>query len=419
MKALEVKDLVVEVNGYTIINGFNLNLNKGEVAVIAGPPGSGKTTLLKVIAGIIPYLYNRYSVRGFIRVLGLEPYQAVEKGLVAYVPQDPVTYNISPWIINEYHLTHTFINTSTIGFAKNSLGMRVDQLSLGQLYRFISAMALSSNAKLLLLDEPTSHLDSESLEEFMELVRNIALTQGLTILLVDHRVKVLEKYVDYTIYMSSYRNPTQIRGRPRTPRRNGTRVLLEVVDVSIGYGKALLDNINIALRRGEIILVHGRNGVGKTTLAKTIVGILKPLKGEIRVNGKLFYIPQSPVYWFSHRTVREELGFYHTIGGRRLGLDQIVEAIGIKSILEKHTYTLSIGEARLLSIALAIASGADIEVIDEPLIGLDDYEALRLVDVLLDMSRCGVLVFSHSKLFSKIADRVYEVRGRKLVEATS
>ena len=417
MKAVEVRNLVVEINGYTIINNFNLSINKGEIVLITGPTGSGKTTLLKVIAGIIPHLYNKYNVKGIIRVLGLEPRQAVEKGLIAYVPQDPIAYNISPWIISEQNLT-TPIDSYSPGFT-GDLNVRVDQLSLGQLYRFTSTMALNGNVKVLLLDEPTSHLDSESLENFMKHARRLVRTQKLTILLVDHRVKVLESYTDYIIYMPSHRNSVQTPRQLHVPRRSSNRVLLEVVDVSVGYSKPLLNNVSLTVKEGEVVLVYGRNGVGKTTLAKTIAGILKPLKGEIKINGRLFYIPQSPIYWFSHRTAREELRFYHAIGDRRLSLDQIVETIGIEEILEKHTYTLSIGEARLLSIALAMASGADIIILDEPIIGLDDYESLRLVNTLLYTSKRSILVFSHSKLFSRIANKVYEIRGRKIIEATS
>ncbi len=412
-----MRNLVVEINGYTIINNFNLNVNKGEIVLITGPTGSGKTTLLKVIAGIIPHLYSKYNVKGVIRVLGLKPRQAVEKGLIAYVPQDPTAYNISPWIISEQYLTSP-MNSYSLGFT-GDLNVRVDQLSLGQLYKFVSTMALSGKVKVLLLDEPTSHLDSESLENFMKHARRLVRTQKLTILLVDHRVKVLESYTDYTIYMPSHKNSTQIPRQLHIPRRSGNRVLLEVVDVSVGYSRPLLDNVNLTVKEGEVVLVYGRNGIGKTTLAKTIAGILKPLKGEVKINGRLFYIPQSPIYWFSHRTVREELRFYHAIGDRRLSLDQIVETIGIEEILEKHTYTLSIGEARLLSIALAMASGADIIILDEPIIGLDDYESLRLVNTLLYTGKRSILVFSHSKLFSRIADKVYEIRGRKIIEVAS
>lgn len=408
MKSVVVEDLSISIGDYTIVDEFNLHVEEGEVVLLAGPVGSGKSTILRSIAGIIPGLYPRFKVSGKISIYGLDPVEAVNNGLVAYVPQDPYQFFIGSTLAEELEFSRAGCMEHYLR-KKTRRDVYIDQLSSGELYKLLLAGAICSRARILLIDEPTGYLDDNELAVCIDSLRELACREDLTVLIADHRVDVLGSIVDRVIYLRRYPQVEQESMQDLSLGYRGREgVVLETRKLSIGYDKPLVKDIDLAIESGEIVLVYGRNGSGKTTLAKTIAGILKPLAGVVRVYGRLFYVPQKPIYWFAHDTVYGELEYYACVYGYR-ELDKLVNILGLRDLLTRHPYTLSIGEARILSLALAIASQPDLVVIDEPLIGLDDYWLKKLVSILLNITShgTGILLLSHSSRLEDIASRSY------------
>lgn len=345
----------------------------------------------------------------------MNPREAVERGLIAYVPQDPHLFFISEhvrdelkYVINDLSLIKKKLSNE---FIPN--GSRIDQLSDGQLYRLLLLIAMLSKARILLFDEPTAHLDSEGLINFVKKLRSLVKKEGVSAIIVDHRVNILKDFVDNIIYTRRY---TQKTFRYKRNSKSVTKdIILETNNLSVGFNKPLIEDINITIRSGETILICGRNGSGKTTLAKTLAGILKPIKGKIIINGNSFLIPQSPIYWFAYETVIGELKYYSKIY-KFSDVDNLINVVGLKEVLYRNPYTLSVGEARLLALSLAYIAKPKLLILDEPLLGLDDHTLQYVVEFLTKVKFSAIVIMSHNDKLRSIADKCYLIKDRKLIE---
>ncbi len=390
--AVIAEDLSVSVNDHEILSGFNVVVPKGSILLLSGPSGSGKTTLLKVMAGLIPELYPKYVVSGNVSVFGLEPSQALREGLVAYVPQDPSSYFLNASVATE--LLYAGISTASVDIPVNKL---MHELSDGQLYRLLLTVATSSGAKLLLLDEPTSHIDPWTLPQVMGMLREFC-ARGGSVVLVDHRVEVLRGFIDAHVVLRGreWRFPSLgLRRSVRcgSPSNARTAVMLHDVWVSL-TGLSVLKGVTFEVRRGSAFSVVGRNGVGKTTLLRVVSGLLSPDRGVVRVSGRVFYVPQVPVRWFSSDTVRGEVELFARAWGFRDSVDEVLDAFHLDGVGDRHPFTLSVGESRRLALALAYVSSADVVVLDEPGLGLDPSARESLIDCLSAMMGEGTTVLT-------------------------
>lgn len=199
---IEIVDLWFSYNGTPVLKDVNLSVKEGDFLAIIGPNGGGKTTLVKLILGLLK------PRKGIIRVLGEKPLQAVP--MVGYVPQD-IHFNKSFPI--------TAFNTVLMGVIKGGGGFKrfsqkdretarqalervgmwgyrdrqMGDLSGGQRQRVFMARAIVSNPKILLLDEPTSSVDTKGQTEFYEFLKEI--NNEVTIVVVSHDIMVLSSYV--------------------------------------------------------------------------------------------------------------------------------------------------------------------------------------------------------------------------------
>jgi len=204
---ISFKDVCVYYHDLMALCDVNLEIKRGEFHSIIGPNGAGKTTLIKVILGLIK------PDRGEVKVLGREPWKSNMSGRkLGYVPQ-VMSIDVSfPVNVREVVMMGRY---GKIGLLKpprepdrekayesmKKVGIEdlenrsLSQLSGGQRQRVFLARALSSEPEILILDEPTTGVDSATTESFYELLRTLKKT-GMTILIVSHDIGVVAAHVD-------------------------------------------------------------------------------------------------------------------------------------------------------------------------------------------------------------------------------
>jgi zinc transport system ATP-binding protein len=176
-------------------------------------------------------------------------------------------------------------------------------------------------------------------------------------------------------------------------------------------GRQILDNIDLELRRGEILTLIGPNGAGKTTLVRILLGLLKPVSGDIwRKSGLRFgYVPQR---LHIERVLPLRVRDFLLLAGRfdQNRLCESLDEVGMQHLLDSQLQSISGGELQRVLLARALLRQPDVMVLDEPGQGVDIlgqralYQTIRNIR---DRHNCGVLMVSHDlHLVMASTDRV-------------
>jgi iron complex transport system ATP-binding protein len=203
---LDVQSLVVRYGLRVALNGVSFSLNSGEVLAVIGPNGAGKTSLLRALSGIQPAESGQMLLDGR-DVAKLSPVERAR--WMAVVPQarqlpalftgyQTVMLGRTPHINwlgrtlpqDEAAVHQAMQRTGTLELAER----RVDELSGGEQQRLLLARALAQGSPLLLLDEPTTHLDLHYQISLMDNIRSLAHDDGLAVLLVTHDLHLVARY---------------------------------------------------------------------------------------------------------------------------------------------------------------------------------------------------------------------------------
>jgi ABC-type branched-subunit amino acid transport system ATPase component len=218
-------------------------------------------------------------------------------------------------------------------------------------------------------------------------------------------------------------------------------VLLRAESITAGYGKmAILHDVTVEVRAGEMVSVIGPNGAGKSTAFKTIVGFLRPTGGRVRFDGQdiaglrpdqvlhrgLAYVPQGRIV-FPQMTVLEnlEMGAYIERDGRRVreALDRVYALFPI--LAERRSQkagTMSGGEQQMVAIGRALMTTPKLILLDEPSLGLAPKFVSLIFDKLVEMKRAGytmMVVEQNAAKALAVADRGYVLElGRNRFEGT-
>jgi energy-coupling factor transporter ATP-binding protein EcfA2 len=432
------------------LDNVSLTLKRGELLLVAGASGCGKTTLIRCINGLIPRSYKG-ELSGRVLLHGQDvsefPLSRISQ-IVGTVLQDPERQILGARVSAE-----VAFGLENLGLPREEIVQRVDEtlnylgishlrdretfyLSGGEKQKVALAGVLAMRPSILLLDEPLASLDPASAQEALALFRRLA-DEGVSILLVEHRVEdALSIHPDRVIFMQeseiAYCGPPdglaevvdhrQVKmpapiviqraasGPPPTfepaIQPNGREPLVTFEDVSFAYekdGPVVIHDVNLTIRRGDIVALLGPNGAGKTTLVKHAIGLLKPRQGSVLVEGRdtremsvaqiahtLGYVFQSPSHMLFAPTVREELAF----GPKNLGYDQeaiaegvavAVETVNLEGLEDYPPLALSFGQQKRVSIAAILAMRSKILVMDEPTAGQDYWNYMTFMDSILQM----------------------------------
>jgi iron complex transport system ATP-binding protein len=202
---LEIRDLCVRYGPIHVLNQINLQASKGEVVGIIGPNGSGKTTLLKTITNVVK------AISGTVYIDGIDVNEmkrneiarsvAVVSQVVSinfeFTVEDIVLMGRTPYIkgsegIQDINIVRDAMKKTNTLYLRKRL---ITQLSGGELQRVIIARALAQEPNILLLDEPTSHLDITNQIDILNLVKNAA-RKGMLVLAVIHDLNLAAYYCD-------------------------------------------------------------------------------------------------------------------------------------------------------------------------------------------------------------------------------
>ncbi len=205
------------------------------------------------------------------------------------------------------------------------------------------------------------------------------------------------------------------------------------------FSKTAIEDVNIAIKKGEFIGLIGHTGSGKSTLIQQLNGLLRPTSGTVLLNGKDIWekkkeirkvrfqvgmVFQYPEYQLFEDTVIKDIGF----GPRNMGLSQdevnqrvmqVVDFVGLDhALLEKSPFDLSGGEKRRAAIAGVIAMDPDVLVLDEPTAGLDPQgrdHLLSQIKAYHQQRQNTVILVSHSmEDIARVADRVLVMNESKV-----
>ena len=203
---LEVQSLVVRYGLRVALNGVSFSLNSGEVLAVIGPNGAGKTSLLRALSGIQPAESGQMLLDGR-DVAKLSPVERARwMEVVPQARQLPALFSGHQTVMlgrtphinwlgrtlpqDEAAVHQAMQRTGTLELAER----RVDELSGGEQQRLLLARALAQGSPLLLLDEPTTHLDLHYQISLMDNIRSLAHDDGLAVLLVTHDLHLVARY---------------------------------------------------------------------------------------------------------------------------------------------------------------------------------------------------------------------------------
>lgn len=459
---LEIKGVSKLYPGVTALNNVNLTFRRGEVHALCGENGAGKSTLIKTISGAIAPTAGEIVINGKT-FSELTPALSKENG-VAVVYQEftlvPVLSAAENIFMGSFMTTGIRLNRKAMyeESAKifDKMGIELDprthvkDLTTGYQQIVEIAKAISTNAKILIMDEPSAPLTTNEVEAMMNIVRTLK-KEGVTIIYISHRLEEVFEIADRVSVLrdGEYIGTKNIEdtnkddlikmmvGRELTqtyPERNcrTDEVVLEVKNLC-GNG---VKDISFELHKGEILGLGGLIGAGRTELCEMLFGYYPIQSGEVYLKGKLIN-PSSPSNAVKKgialvpedrkkhgiiggMTVRDNLTL-STIGKLTKGIkidrkkqndyaNEQIDAMGIKtpSMFQK-VKNLSGGNQQKVVLGRWLGASPEILIFDEPTRGIDvgaKAEIYKLMTQLVEEGKSIIMISSEMSELLGMSDRL-------------
>ena len=424
---LELRKITKQFPGVLAVKDVDFELRAGEVHALVGENGAGKSTLVKMMTGVIKPTHGDIFYQGE-KVVWRNAQESIQRGIAA-IYQDPAIFpdlNVAENIFMG-HQPHSPITRRILWgtlYAKTDELMRalnvpikatdrIRGLSLAERQLVEIAKALSINAKIVIMDEPTSALSISESEELFKIIENLK-RQGTSVLFISHRIDDIFTVADRVTALRDgqyvgTREITQVTRNELVQMMVGREVKNLFPKIEVKRGKEMLrveglsrkgefKNVSFSVREGEILGVYGLVGAGRTEVAKAIFGMTTLDAGKVYVNGAsanirspqdaiaagIAYVPEdrdhegvivnmdvtqnitlpilrafSKFGWLNTNAEAETAGRYS-------------QALELKSAgLTQKVLGLSGGNKQKVALAKWLASNSHILLFDEPTKGID------------------------------------------------
>ncbi|MCL1895142.1 MAG: sugar ABC transporter ATP-binding protein [Clostridiales bacterium] len=464
---LKIEGLTKRYGKNTVLDKVSFTLNKGEVHCLLGENGAGKSTLIKILSGAIAPAEGKIVLDGK-EYSFLTPLESINLGIstiyqdVELIDSLSVTDNIflgTEKTVGLGHVNHKaqsaaargLIEKLHIGIDENAM---VQNLSLAQKQMLQIAKAVHLNARILIMDEPTSSLGLEETKALMDMVRELK-AEGVAIIYISHYIEeVFEIGDNITIlkdgqYVGTYKvSETDIQsviqkmvGRDASSYYHRDEVKLGegVLEIK-GYssGDAVKD-ASFTIREGEILGMGGIVGAGRSELAELIFGIRKKDSGQAILNGQditvssprdaiekgfcmigedrkaMAMFPDCSVFENLFTVSREkEKGFLLDTKTEESQTSDIVSKVRIVMAGKEQTAgSLSGGNQQKTVIARWLLSKGKIFIFDEPTKGVDVGAREEIYKIIVELARNGnyiMLISSDMPELISLSDRIAVMR---------
>jgi inositol transport system ATP-binding protein len=456
---LRVRDIKKTFPGVVALNGVQLEVERGEVHALLGENGAGKSTMLKILAGAQPADAGQGTLEFDGQTLdrGDTPVRRQEVGVVTIYQE----FNLLPAmsVAENMYLGREPLRNGLIDWGRmfkdaqaiiDGLGLElgprtlVRSLSVAEQQMVEISKALTMNAKLIIMDEPTAALSGREVDKLHEIIRDLK-AKGISIIYVSHKLNEVKAVCDrYTVfrdgkYITSgsvaevtiddivrlmVGRDVEFLRKPLTGEPG--EVMLKVQGVSRAGGvndphATILRDMSVEVRAGEIIGFAGLVGAGRTELARVIFGADPCDQGVIYVNGRQISPLRSPKEGieagvalvpedrkqqacFLTHSIRQNMSLPSL--GRlikwRFFIDDQAETRLIEEYRKKLQLkmandqvaigTLSGGNQQKVILARCMALNPKVLIVDEPTRGIDVGAKAEVHQVLFDMARAGIAV---------------------------
>lgn len=462
---LELNNIWKIFDGVPVLKGLDISLMKGEVHAILGGNGSGKSTLMKIISGT--YQYSN----GAIKYLGKEvnftrPYQAHREGIYL-VPQEP---KIFPYlsILENITIGLSKVNGETIDKVKNiadRIGFKVSlrddagKLTIANQQLVEIIRGLIRDAKVLILDEPTSTLTVKEVKSLFDIVRPL-LKNDIGVFFISHRINEIFDFSDRisvlrdgNIVLSGKTSDFKPIDLIKAMIGNSDYNISQNDNTEYNIGKVVLSvhnlsseifkNISFDVRESETLGIAGIVGAGRTELASAIVGLEPYHSGEVIMNGKklipcdaksareakISYIPED-----RHKYgIFLDIPFYETISSEILKKiskvflnkkqekeisKKYVDELKIKVLNEEqYSRMLSGGNQQKVVISKILTTEPKVVILDEPTRGVDANAREDVFQIVRNLKKKGVAVILISSDLEEVinnSDRIIVIHSGEI-----
>lgn len=466
---LELKDVVKTFGGVTALNGVHFQLKKGEIHALMGENGAGKSTFIKVITGVHQPDSGTILLEGQ-RIAPRSTMDSAKMGIAAIYqhvtafPDLSVTENIfmGMEIKNKFGMYDWKAMNQRAKELIEPLSKEIDvtkpmgSLSVAAQQLVEIAKALSRDARILIMDEPTASLTANECEELYQIAEGLR-DKGVSIILISHRFEDMYRLATrVTVFrdaqyigcwdvdkISNQKLIGAMVGReldqmyPEKTAKIGDTVL----NVEHIYKEGYFKDISFNVRRGEILALTGLVGAGRTEVCQTIFGIMTPDQGKITLNGEELHV-KSPLDAFRRgvgllpenrqtQGLVNELPIYQNVSSAdmkqfskayMLDVDaeiqnaiELCQKIALKAKdISAPPSSLSGGNQQKVVFAKLLTSPLKVLILDEPTKGIDVGAKYSIYEIMNELASNGyaiIMVSSEMPEVLGMADRIVVMKS--------